>query len=252
MKNHFFYCYSSYNRKEGIMKKLAAVMLCVGLCIAIGVLYPQVGTSTPGVDPDGCLASGCHNGLPGEGLHSTHSEFGCDVCHNTAGGGGPVQVEDCLACHLDEGEDLCDLVDGHGAEAGCLECHEICEEPPIPPGDCEIDVIAESLPKSQWTPLPAVFRIETIGILDLNLLTPVNIVCGGDGGLFPSITKTGKVVLPNFGTNTKVILQTGIIWPGILTDSRDLLDSETCVVSVGGCVAIDTFQLRTFCVPLGN
>ena len=29
------------------MKKLAAVFLCVGLCISIAVLLPQTGTSNP-------------------------------------------------------------------------------------------------------------------------------------------------------------------------------------------------------------
>ena len=55
------------------MKKLAAVILCVGLCIAIGVLYPQVGTSNPNVDDTGCLVSGCHDaGFGEDSLNGVH------------------------------------------------------------------------------------------------------------------------------------------------------------------------------------
>lgn len=124
------------------------------------------------------------------------------------------------------------------------------------PTECAIDVIPDSLSKSHWEVNPTVFRIETIGIEDLTATTPVTIECDADGDspLFKSVFKTGKVVLPNFGTNTTVIWQTGIIWPAWWTQSFDL-ESETCTVTVGDCTATDTFELEyrfIFGIPLGN
>ena len=112
-------------------------------------------------------------------------------------------------------------------------------------GDCAIDVLVDSLPKSNWFALPLFFRIETIGIDPLNILTPVTIECDADGGgLFglSSVFQTGKVIQPNFGTNTTVIWQTVIVWPSWITQSggREL---ETCTVTVGDCGATDTFEL---------
>ena len=80
------------------MKKLAAVMLCVGLCISIAIFLPQTGTSNPTVDDTGCLVSGCHDAGFGEGtLHGSHP-IDCDNCHESASGGGPVASSSCLAC----------------------------------------------------------------------------------------------------------------------------------------------------------
>jgi hypothetical protein len=109
---------------------------------------------------------------------------------------------------------------------------------------CLIDVLRDSIPKSHWYAIPAVFRIETIGIENLNFFTPVTIECDADGDtlLSKSVLKLGKVVLPNFGTNTTVILQAGLIWPAWWTQSL-ALDSETCTVTVGSCGATDTFEL---------
>jgi len=112
-------------------------------------------------------------------------------------------------------------------------------------GACLIDVIPDTLPKSHWTFLPAVFRIETIGIEDLTGFTPVIISCDADGDspLLKSVVKTGKVIQPNFGTNTTVIWQTAVIPPAWWTQSFGL-ESETCTVTVGNCQASDTFELK--------
>ena len=106
------------------MKNLVAVLLCVGLCISIAALYPQVGTSNPNVDATGCLVSGCHDF---ETLHTTHPGD-CDACHPTPTGGLPVETAKCLACHPDVDSELCDLALAH-PEAGCLAmgCHADCE-----------------------------------------------------------------------------------------------------------------------------
>ncbi len=111
------------------------------------------------------------------------------------------------------------------------------------PTACLIDVLGDSYPKSHWIPIPMIIRIETIGIDPLNLRTPVTVECAADGPYFPSLLKTGKVVIPPLGTNTTVIWQTGIVLPAILTQSLEL-DSETCTVTVGDCAATDTFELN--------
>ena len=319
------------------MKNIFAGFLCVCLCIAVAVFIPKVGTSNPDNDPTGCLVSGCHPAPVGEGLHATHSGFDCSVCHGDVVA-GPVGLDDCRACHV---EDLCDLVNLHGAGAGCLasECHIDCElaegctvtiaceettlctddgcttctattecdgEPvdgvytwslnmaaantgnsiEICPddldlgsnelmvtdtandaeatetltleecgtGECVIDVLRDSLPKSNWFALPLVFRIETIGIDPLNILTPVTIECNADGGgLFglSSVLQTGKVIQPPLGTNTTVIWQTVIVWPTWITQSGGR-ESETCTVTVGECAATDTFELSYLPFFLSN
>jgi hypothetical protein len=109
--------------------------------------------------------------------------------------------------------------------------------------ECQIDVLRDSLPKSHWFFIPVLLRIETIGIEDLNARTSVAVECDGDGPYFPSLLKTGKVVIPPLGTNTTVIWQTGIVLPALLTQSLEL-DSETCTVTVGDCAATDTFELN--------
>jgi hypothetical protein len=132
-----------------------------------------------------------------------------------------------------------DTANENAQGSATLTCGEV-----TPPVECQIDVIRDSLPKSHWFAIPIAFRIETLNV-DPTLLTPVNIVCDSDGEGFLSkaILKTGKVVFPNFGTNTKVLLQTGIILPAWWTQSFDL-DSETCTVTVGDCDATDTFELN--------
>ncbi len=122
--------------------------------------------------------------------------------------------------------------------------------------DCVIDVIRDSFPKSHWLAFyPVLIRIETAGIEDLNFLTPVSIKCAADGnGLVPSILQTGKVVAPNFGTNTTVIWQAALIWPAFLTRNMNE-ESEICAVTVGDCQATDTFELKLlsiFGIPLSE
>ena len=127
---------------------------------------------------------------------------------------------------------------------GSTTVEDTCGDPG--PGDCVIDVLRDSLPKSHWFVIyPVAFRIETTGIEDLGPLTPVTIACDadGDGALSKSVLKTGKWIQPNFGTNTTVIWQTALIWPAWWTQSMGL-ESETCTVTVGDCPATDTFELN--------
>mgnify|MGYP003573554383 FL=1 len=238
------------------MKKLAAVLFCVGLCISIALLYPQVGTTNPMVDDTGCLVSGCHEIGFGEGsFHGVHGALDCAACHDDGMGElGNVGSDSCVECHPVGDPGACNLVNLHeDAGASCLECHEEdCEEPPTTttttPGtdECLIDVLREDFPKSNWTPLyPVLIRIEVIGDFrdDLNLFSKININCDSDdNGLFPAILQTGKVIVPNLGTNTTMIWQTALIWPALLTGNFGE-ESETCTVQVAGCDATDTFEL---------
>ena len=118
--------------------------------------------------------------------------------------------------------------------------------------DCFVRVIGDTVPKSHFLALPVLIRIETIGIEPVNFLTEVDFDCEADGGgLLNSITTTGKVVAPNFGRTAKVIWQTAIIWPAILTGNARA-ESETCTVTVEGCDETDDFELNilSLTVPL--
>jgi hypothetical protein len=231
------------------MKNILAGFLCVGLCISIAILLPQTGTSNPFVDDTGCLE--CHTV---EEIH-VHIDLGvaCDVCHETADGGGAVSSSSCVECHPVGGPGACELVILHeDAGADCFTCHPDCEEPE--PTECQIDVLVDSLPKSNWFALPLFFRIETIGIDPLTILTPVTIACEADGGGplgLDSVFQTGKVIIPNLGTNTTVILQTVIVWPSWITQSGGR-EVETCTVTVGECAATDTFDLNYLPFFLSN
>ena len=111
------------------MKKLAAVLLCVGLCISIAVLFPQTGTTNPTVDETGCLVSGCHDAGFGEGtLHGSHP-IDCDNCHESASGGGPVDSSSCLDAILSLIPSYVIWLLHEVPEAGCLAmgCHADCE-----------------------------------------------------------------------------------------------------------------------------
>ena len=92
------------------MKKLAAVLFCVGLCISIAVALPQTGTTNPTVDDTGCLVSGCHDVGFGEGtLHGSHP-IDCDNCHDKCQWGWSLSISSsCLACHPVGGPDACEL-----------------------------------------------------------------------------------------------------------------------------------------------
>jgi hypothetical protein len=107
------------------MKKLAAVLLCVGLCIAIGSLYPQVGTANLLVNEEGCLECHALGSFDGEGLHGTHSGLSCASCHEEGMGElGNVNSSSCAVCHPVGDPGSCNLVNLH--PASCLECHEDC------------------------------------------------------------------------------------------------------------------------------
>ena len=118
--------------------------------------------------------------------------------------------------------------------------------------DCSVRVIRDTIAKSHFLVLPALIRIETTGIEPLNLFTRVDFNCEADGdGLFNSISTTGKVIPPNFGRTARVIWQTAIIWPAILTgNARE--ESETCTVTVEGCDDSDDFELNilSLTIPL--
>jgi hypothetical protein len=132
-------------------------------------------------------------------------------------------------------------------------CLTLAGTPDVAMGqECAVRVIRDTIPKSHFLVLPAVIRIETIGIETVNLFTRVDFDCEADGdGLFNSISTTGKVVPPNFGRTAKVIWQTAIIWPAILTgNARE--ESETCTVTVEGCGDSDDFELNilSLTIPL--
>ena len=116
--------------------------------------------------------------------------------------------------------------------------------------ECNIDVLRDTLPKSHFFALPVLMRIETFGMENVNFLTKVDFDCEADGdGLFNSITTTGKIVPPNFGTNTVMIWQTAIIWPAILTGNASE-ESETCTVTVEGCDATDDVELNILSITI--
>ena len=304
------------------MKNIFAGLLCVGLCIAVAIILPQIGTTNSVVDEGGCVE--CH--LVAD-LHELHPD--CTACHVEVG--DTPASSTCIECHPVGDPGACQLVVLHeDAGADCYTCHPDCEVTegcvvtidceettlcvdgecttctattecdgaPVDgeytwsinmaaantgnsievcpddldlgsnelmvtdtandaedtemltleecgTGECAIDVLVDSLPKSNWFALPLVFRIETIGIDPLTILTPVTIACDADGGgLFglSSILQTGKIIQPNFGTNTTVIWQTVIVWPSWITQSGGR-GSETCTVTVGECAATDTFEL---------
>ena len=113
--------------------------------------------------------------------------------------------------------------------------------------DCSVDVLTDSLPKSNWFVLPGLLRIDARGfeIRDL-LLTPVTIECDADEqGLFnlASVLKTGKVVQPIFGSDSAIIWQTVIVWPTWITQTGGG-ENETCTVTVEDCEDTGTFELN--------
>ena len=227
------------------MKNILAGFLCVALCIAVAILLPQTGTSNPNVDDTGCLASGCHVVAD---LHAGHGDAGCDACHETEAGGGPVPSSSCLACHPETDSELCDLVDAHPESAGCLDCHEEdCEEEPIP-GDCSVEVITlVPVLKSNWFVLPGLVRIQVEGFALGELLrTPVDIACEFDGnGTLPldSVLNTGKLIQPVPGSETAIIWQSVLVWPTWITQSGGR-EVEACTVTVGECGDTGAFELQ--------
>jgi hypothetical protein len=168
--------------------------------------------------------------------------------------------EDCpddgLYCN---GEELCDVDDGCTSTGDPCGAGETCDEETDTcsgGGACAIDVLIDSRFKSNFVLLPTVLRIETVGIEPLNSLTPVTIACESDETIiFPFLTsaifKTGTFVVPSSGTNTRVILQGGIILPVWVTGSQGR-QSETCTVTVGDCQSTDSFELNYFPFPLSK
>jgi hypothetical protein len=123
------------------MKKDFAVITLIFLCVPIALVFPQVCSSHPMVNEDGCRV--CHElgDFSLEGLHGTHLD--CFACHDGPPELGNVNSSVCLACHpRPEGEgETCDLVVYHEgnpnyepAVATCLSmgCHsDDCSDVPI-------------------------------------------------------------------------------------------------------------------------
>ena len=113
---------------------------------------------------------------------------------------------------------------------------------------CAVNVINDSLPKSHWTPLPALIRIQTFDF-PITQRTRVLFTTDGVGGIFQSVIPLIKLVNQNSG----IINQFAIIMPAILTGNFDA-DSEIVSVVVEGCEDIALLQLNilSFTVPLSE
>ena len=123
------------------MKKDFAVIIFFFLCVSIALVLPQISSSHPMVNADGCRV--CHDlgDFSLEGLHGVH--LNCFTCHDGAPELGTVNSSACLACHPQpEGDgETCDLVVFHEgnsnyqpAGATCLSmgCHgDDCSDVPI-------------------------------------------------------------------------------------------------------------------------
>ena len=203
----------------------------------------------PDDDCTTCTAATVCDGEPADGTYT----WELNSAITTADTGNAIEIcpED-----LNDGSNTLMVTDTANDDA--TDTETIAYNGSCAPTECAIDVLREDFPKSHWLVLyPVLMRIETIGMENLNLLTPVTIECEADGnGLFPSILKTGKVVVPNLGTNTTMIWQTALIWPAILTQNMDA-DREECTLTVnnGTCSASDTFELDILSIggiPLGK
>jgi hypothetical protein len=132
------------------MKKDFAVITFIFLCVSIALVFPQVSSSHPLVNEDGCRV--CHDlgDFSLEGLHGTHLD--CLACHDGPMQLGNVSSSACLACHPQpEGEgETCDLVVYHEgnpnyepAGATCLsmgchsaDCSDVTITTTTPASDC--------------------------------------------------------------------------------------------------------------------
>ena len=111
---------------------------------------------------------------------------------------------------------------------------------------CAVNVINDSLPKSHWTPLPALIRIQTLDF-PITQRTQVLFTSDGLGGLFKSVIPLVKLVNQNSG----IINQFAIIMPAILTGNFDA-ESEIVSVFVEGCEDPSLLELNilSLTVPL--
>ena len=162
--------------------------------------------------------------------------------------------DDGLYCN---GEEFCDEAEGCSSTGNPCGAGETCDEETdscAGVGACVIDVLTDSLIKSNFTLRLAVFGIETAGIDNLSILTPVTVECESDGmGRFGSnaIRQLIAIPQPSFGTNTRVIWYIGITLPVSLTGIQGR-QSETCTVTVGDCQSTDSFELNYRPFPLSE
>jgi len=113
---------------------------------------------------------------------------------------------------------------------------------------CAVNVINDSLPKSHWTPLPALIRIQTFDFPILQR-TRVTFTSDASGGVFQSVIPLVKLVNQNAG----IINQFAIIMPAILTGNF-AADTEIITVSVGSCENTAQFELNilSLSIPLSE
>jgi len=109
---------------------------------------------------------------------------------------------------------------------------------------CAVNVINDSMPKSHWTPLPAVIRIQTLAF-PISQRTKVTFLSIGPGGLFPSVIPLVKLVNQNSG----IINQFAIIMPAIVTGNFGD-ESETITVAVEGCPDPGLLELNILSVTI--
>ena len=101
--------------------------LSVLFCFSMFLLFPHSAQSTVYVDPSYCLE--CHE-HSADGIHSDHSEEDCNRCHGGTPEEGNVESQNCVDCHIDQGNGKCLLVGDHGSGADCTSCHFECTSPP--------------------------------------------------------------------------------------------------------------------------
>ena len=113
---------------------------------------------------------------------------------------------------------------------------------------CAVNVLNDSLPKSHWTPLPALIRIQTFDFPILQR-TRVTFTSDASGGVFQSVIPLVKLVNQNSG----IINQFAIIMPAILTGNF-AADTEIITVSVGSCENTAQFELNilSLSIPLSE
>ena len=114
--------------------------------------------------------------------------------------------------------------------------------------ECAVSISRDTMPKSHWTALPALIRIQTGGF-DISQRTKVTFTSDAEGGIFQSVIPLVKLVNQNVG----IINQFAIIMPAILTGNFGA-ETETITVSVEGCENNAQFELNilSLSIPLSE
>ena len=104
-------------------------ILSVFLCFAMSLIFPHLARSTVYVEQSYC--ANCHQHNVSD-LHSYHGnyEVDCNQCHEGTPQLGNVQSQNCVDCHIDQGNGKCSLVGYHTAYTDCTACHFECTSPP--------------------------------------------------------------------------------------------------------------------------